>query len=761
MAILAALAGCTSVDEVHRPVAMITTAAVQPQDTGPASEIVSSVKEGIFAPVEVREHPAGPPIRLGIVEFDDQGMLRNSRQLLDIKAALDSRPRERPLLLVFFAHGWFNDATPRNQNLSDFRRLLDELRKSNQKTGGATYPHEIMGIYLAWRGASLPKTGLAGLDTALGLASFGSRKHAAERVGRLSCTEAVLTLAATARLQPAAKKAGFYEKRNNVRTIVVGHSFGGLLIERAFVQAMLGYSLMHAPVEEQVHYELALRKETILYLNTKMNPKIPDWETKWAELCGQPDGEDRVRWAPTPPDGKKREAKALTPKSLLELQAGAAKRQQDLELELKGRKDKTKSQLDDIEMEILLLRVDLHTTLRELEEAAGGRGASERPDFIGPLRESGEARRALRTWIGNPAPQRKSDSRAASAPPSGLFGVIARFLAGLAEPAADNPNLAAAAVEGALDALEAQGIALSAPPGGGASHPLLSVAADAAQPQALRNICDTARNRLITYIPRETEKLPDGSIPKSLRAKFLLAHSARVEDSQFEKGEKMTLARKGKVDAETKVRECQTDLDQLDEELNLLNAKLAAATSVKDMLERVKQDPPADLVLLLNPASEAIVAQQLLDIWLPERAGRTFRRLKPSGQREARIISISSPGDKNTRVHFTWGTKGLGRFLVGAASPGRYSKNALANGTTQQDLYTHTAPHLPKMVTHKTSSAGPGHFRLIPQRKDSDALPFWIVEADDKTIKNHTGIFTMEVLGLVKHLVRESGALGR
>src|SRR4030095_14125409 len=110
-------------------------------------------------------------------------------------------------------------------------------RAQRAETGAAQKPRQMVGVYVAWRSnvfeheAKLPEW-----VTALSLdLSFWNRKRVAAQVAGISCTEAILSLAAQTRLDdPPGDLA------SESKVILVGHSFGGLILERAVAQAMLG-----------------------------------------------------------------------------------------------------------------------------------------------------------------------------------------------------------------------------------------------------------------------------------------------------------------------------------------------------------------------------------------------------------------------------------------------------------------------------------------------------------------------------------------
>src|SRR5262249_43136960 len=127
----------------------------------------------------------------------------------------------------------------------------------------------IVGVYIGWRGQTVafPK----GLDPGKPLTwwrapkllpygiTFWDRKNTAARVAGVSCTEAILSLTAVAKMRylTDAELMAFPQKPTNLvhtvdksKVIIIGHSFGGLIVERAVTQALLGGWLMSASREQ-------------------------------------------------------------------------------------------------------------------------------------------------------------------------------------------------------------------------------------------------------------------------------------------------------------------------------------------------------------------------------------------------------------------------------------------------------------------------------------------------------------------------------
>ena len=187
-------------------------------------------------------------IPIGIVEFDDQGVLQDRPSKEVIMDRIRSETDEHGAFVVVFAHGWLNNAAPDNGNLAEFQALLKRIAADDMRIceGRTCANRKVVGVYLAWRGMS------ATLEPFKSL-SFWNRKTRAERVGQDGATEILADLAQTQRggkpdevMRSALAKEQVDGKpprkscmpdlaqnpdkvpcnRTKSRLIVIGHSFG-------------------------------------------------------------------------------------------------------------------------------------------------------------------------------------------------------------------------------------------------------------------------------------------------------------------------------------------------------------------------------------------------------------------------------------------------------------------------------------------------------------------------------------------------------
>jgi len=159
--------------------------------------------------------------RLAIVEFDEQGDLWDPVQFRRAKALIQGTKRP---LVVTFLHGWQNNARPGNKDLEKFDTLLTKLDAPAKEAG-----LDVVGIYLGWRGESFDrKFDWSPLNMLGRQLSFFSRKYATDRMAGIPLTTTIGEISRTARSHTP---RGI--------TILIGHSFGGRIVERVVGNALV------------------------------------------------------------------------------------------------------------------------------------------------------------------------------------------------------------------------------------------------------------------------------------------------------------------------------------------------------------------------------------------------------------------------------------------------------------------------------------------------------------------------------------------
>jgi hypothetical protein len=181
-------------------------------------------------------------------EFDDEGWENAPNGISRIRALmarLVQMSNDEPLDIIVFVHGWHHTASADDNNVKQFRYLLKSVssdEKSIKQDVGKG--RRVIGIYVGWRGDSVEGTGLE-------MTSIWDRKTSAENVslGEVQTLFAHLHnfyvahqrhQSLSAIQKPAgASDAHFAKNANDVRMLVVGHSFGGLIAYRSLAPRLI------------------------------------------------------------------------------------------------------------------------------------------------------------------------------------------------------------------------------------------------------------------------------------------------------------------------------------------------------------------------------------------------------------------------------------------------------------------------------------------------------------------------------------------
>ena len=157
----------------------------------------------------------GEGYNLAFIEFGEQGSYLDTSQ---IEAAVHLvRYAQKPLVITYI-HGWHNDSG--SKDVERFSRFLSEIAVTPLiKREG----FHVIGVYLGWRGEATKVPIASQL-------SFFNRKAAAERLAsNFDCFDAISSISEAAR---------GHHQHNNQITVLLGHSFGGLVVERAVAHAI-------------------------------------------------------------------------------------------------------------------------------------------------------------------------------------------------------------------------------------------------------------------------------------------------------------------------------------------------------------------------------------------------------------------------------------------------------------------------------------------------------------------------------------------
>ena len=262
---VATICGCTSVAEirtVHEP-RIIQQSSMTPytpnvgceSSSSTANDRLNSIEDYVAgdAPAAAR---SGSDFWAGYVEFDDEGWMydkdqsrANKLNQLDTVMSRLQRELKDPayakddFLVVAFVHGWHHNANDTDCNVHEFRSMLQIANKRYDLSGLGH--RRIVGIYVGWRGESIDVNYL-NVTTVL------DRRNAAERVAKGDVRELFAQLRA---MQIGAAAASIESSDGDVvkphpdrmRTVVIGHSFGGLIAFHGLSPAVLNELTLTKP----------------------------------------------------------------------------------------------------------------------------------------------------------------------------------------------------------------------------------------------------------------------------------------------------------------------------------------------------------------------------------------------------------------------------------------------------------------------------------------------------------------------------------
>jgi hypothetical protein len=172
---------------------------------------------------------------LAFIEFKNNGDFWDRRQLDEALRAIDEADKRsgHRAVVISFIHGWKNNAGQNNNNVLDFRRQLnriaaDACQDDPRRCG-------VVGIYLSWSGDIVSRYA----NTTRNLTYF-NRRNVGIQVATLPIGDALFAVM---------KEVKNVADREGNLSVVVGHSFGGLVLEYAITKRM-------QEIGDELHTEL-------------------------------------------------------------------------------------------------------------------------------------------------------------------------------------------------------------------------------------------------------------------------------------------------------------------------------------------------------------------------------------------------------------------------------------------------------------------------------------------------------------------------
>lgn len=207
------------------------TLDVNPPNSSPYERVHFEFDPVVDAFDAEMDSPGPHDYLLASMELDDRGSLFLPEQLDRVRELIATNGEKNGVIVIVFAHGWKHNATPCDDNLACFRKVLRHLTFTEDRRAGAGRGRQVIGVYVGWRGLSSCREPAKEL-------SFWERKRTAERVGSAVGRD---VLQAVHQSVLALQAGG----RTNSTLVIVGHSFGAALVYRA-AEPYLNQELSHA-----------------------------------------------------------------------------------------------------------------------------------------------------------------------------------------------------------------------------------------------------------------------------------------------------------------------------------------------------------------------------------------------------------------------------------------------------------------------------------------------------------------------------------
>jgi hypothetical protein len=214
--LLSALAGCHVPLRSYRTRDSVIEVPPPPIDNGSGATPEVTVNGP-----ENRCASSGVPICLAFIEVDDMGELWDKvevdnalRVIEQANKQANAAPGKTDPIVIAFVHGWKNNAGEKNENVKGFKLALQAVYKQFHAT------HRVIGVYIGWRGNLIKNSWPVAQQL-----SYYNREAAAVRIPGASLSSALTQIATRT------------HENQQALAVFIGHSFGGLLLERAVSEA--------------------------------------------------------------------------------------------------------------------------------------------------------------------------------------------------------------------------------------------------------------------------------------------------------------------------------------------------------------------------------------------------------------------------------------------------------------------------------------------------------------------------------------------
>lgn len=177
-----------------------------------------------------------------VIQVDDNGNLLDKAAAARALETIRFSAEKHNTIVLIYVHGWHHNADIDDTNAHDFSRSLAKTRAVlDDAPLGINGPYtqsrknltdsddvKVIGVYVGWRGRSLPMP--------FNFGTFWGRKRAAERVGEGELNHFLLALNDVYRDRTLARRSD--GKASFMGMVTFGHSFGGQVVFKAVAETI-------------------------------------------------------------------------------------------------------------------------------------------------------------------------------------------------------------------------------------------------------------------------------------------------------------------------------------------------------------------------------------------------------------------------------------------------------------------------------------------------------------------------------------------
>lgn len=195
---------------------------------------------------------------IAVIEFDERGDYWDKAQLTRADELI--KPARNPIL-VTYVHGWRHDARPSDTDLRSFRNFVNQIASDPIAQSSK---RQVIGVFIGWRGASVQEEGITGLfGKPSALLSFWGRKKITDQMAGVPFNNTIWSLAKRTR-----------DCRGH--SILIGHSFGGRIVERTLGPAAIAQMNNGEPMPYNLTFLINPATESLYARQLKL--ALRDWQ---------------------------------------------------------------------------------------------------------------------------------------------------------------------------------------------------------------------------------------------------------------------------------------------------------------------------------------------------------------------------------------------------------------------------------------------------------------------------------------------------